>query len=110
MGLFSGLFGAAGDAAQAAGDAMESKAYGQAATYAGQNAVIAQEAGDIKLEQTNRAVFKTLGAQQADYAGAGLTGSGSAQSVTNGSRSMNPFGNPELDITPPLGWSGPMNV
>lgn len=73
-GAISGLFGFLGDSAEAS-------AYDTAAKYADQNAVIAREAGDIKLEQTGRQVYKTLGAQAAQYAGAGLTGSGSAQSV-----------------------------
>ena len=88
MGLFSGLFGAAGDAASAAGDFAEAGAYGTAEKYAKQNAVIAGEAGAIKLEQTGRQIYKTLGAQQAEYGGAGLTGAGSAQSVLRDSISQ----------------------
>lgn len=79
--LIGGLFGAAGSAAEA-------KAYKQAAKYALQNAVISQEAGDIKLEQTSRQIFKTLGTQQAGYAGAGLTSGGSAQEVIRSSVSQ----------------------
>lgn len=72
--LFGGIFAAKGDAAEA-------KAYKTAAGYASQNAVIAQEAGNIKMEQTGRQIYKTLGAQQVGYASAGLTGGGSAQEV-----------------------------
>lgn len=72
--LFSGIFGAIGNEDEAA-------AYGQAAKFAEQNAVISQEAGNIKLEQASRGIYKTLGAQAAGYAGAGLTTGGSAQSV-----------------------------
>lgn len=89
MGLFSGLFDAAAAGAESEGDFAEAGAYGTAENYAKQNAAIAQEAGAIKLEQTNRQVFKTLGAQQAEYAGAaGLTGGGSAQEVLRNSVSQ----------------------
>ena len=79
--VIGGLFGFLGDSAEAS-------AYNTAAKYAQQNAVISQEAGDIKMEQTQRAIFKTLGAQAAGYAGAGLTGSGSAQEVLRSSVSQ----------------------
>ena len=72
--LISGIFGAIGDEDEA-------KAYRKAEQFAAQNAVIAQEAGDIKQEQAKRAIFKVAGAQAAGYAGAGLTGGGSAQEV-----------------------------
>lgn len=81
MGLISGLFDSAGDFAGAAGDLAEASAYGTAAKYANENAVIAAESGRIKLAQTNRQVFQVLGAQQADYAGNGLRQSGSAADV-----------------------------
>jgi len=79
--LFAGIFGFAGGMAEA-------DAYKQAAKYALQNAVISQEAGDIKLAQTGRAIYKTIGAQEAGYAGAGLTGGGSAQEVLRSSVSQ----------------------
>lgn len=79
--LISGLFGFAGDMAEA-------KAYKQAAKYAHQNAIISQEAGDIKLEQEGRKIFQTLGAQQAGYGAAGLTSGGSAQAVIRDSVSQ----------------------
>ncbi len=72
--LFQGIAGFVGGMASA-------KAYKQAAKYAEQNAIISREAGDIRLAQEGRQIFKTLGAQQAGYAGAGLVSSGSAQSV-----------------------------
>lgn len=79
--LISGLFGGIGELAEA-------KAYKQAAKYSHQNAIISQEAGDIKLAQTGRAIFKTIGAQEAGYAAAGLTGGGSAQEVLRSSVSQ----------------------
>jgi hypothetical protein len=79
--LFGGLFSAAGNASEAT-------AYGTAATLAKQNAQIAQESGNIKEEQTQRQIYKTLGAQQAQYGAAGLTGGGSAQEVLRSSVSQ----------------------
>jgi hypothetical protein len=70
------------------GDFAEASAYKKAQRYALNNANIAQEAGDIKMEQTKRAIFKTIGAQEAGYAGAGLTSSGSAQEVLRSSISQ----------------------
>lgn len=70
-----------GDIAGAVGDFASAKAYKKAAKYAHQNAIISAEAGAIKLDQTERQIFKTLGAQAAGYAGAGLTGGGSAQAI-----------------------------
>lgn len=70
-----------GGIADFAGGMASAKGYKKAAKYAAQNAVIAREAGDIRLAQTERAIFKVLGAQQAGYAGAGLTGGGSAQAI-----------------------------
>jgi hypothetical protein len=57
--LFQGIFGAAGDLAEA-------KAYKQAAAYSHQNAIISREAGDIRLEQTGRAIYKTLAPSRRD--------------------------------------------
>ncbi len=85
MPLFGDLFDAAGEFAQAAGSHAEAIAYRKAEKYAKQNAIISQEAGDIRLQQTQRQIYKTLGAQGAGYASAGLTGGGSAQSVLRSS-------------------------
>ena len=79
--LFQGIFGAVGDLAEA-------KAYKQAAAFSHQNAIISREAGDIKLEQTGRQIFRTIGQQEAGYASAGLTGGGSAQEVLRSSVSQ----------------------
>lgn len=87
-GVVSDLFTGLGDFASAKGYKKEAKAYGQAQLYAEQNAVIAQEAGAIKLDQTGRRIYRVLGAQQAEYAGAGLTGGGSAQEVMRSSISQ----------------------
>lgn len=68
--LFSGL-----------GNLAEASSYADAAKYAKLNAVLYREAGDIKEEQASRQIYKTIGAQKAAYAGAGLTGGGTAQEV-----------------------------
>lgn len=88
MGMFGDIFGGIGDFAQAAGDIAEAGAYREAEKYAKQNAVISQEAGDIKLAQTGRAIYKTIGAQKAGYASAGLASGGSAQAVLRSSVSQ----------------------
>lgn len=72
--LFQGVAGFVGGQATA-------KAYKKAAKLAAQNAILSRAAGDIKLAQTSKVIFKTLGAQQAGYAAAGLSGSGSAQYI-----------------------------
>lgn len=82
------LFDGIGSIISAGGDKAEAKAYARASEFASQNAVISQEAGDIKLAQAGRAIYKTLGAQQAGYAAAGLTGGGSAQDVLRSSVSQ----------------------
>lgn len=84
----AGISSGIGDLFQGLGNLAEAGAYGTAAKLASENAVIAQEAGDIKLEQTKRQIFKVIGAQQAEYAGSGLTGGGSAQEVLRSSVSQ----------------------
>jgi hypothetical protein len=79
--LFSGI-------ASGIGDFAEGSAYKAAERYALINANVAQEAGDIKMEQTKRQIFKVIGAQKAEYAAAGLTGGGSAQEVLRSSISQ----------------------
>jgi hypothetical protein len=79
--LFGGIAGFIGGNASA-------KGYKKAAKYAHQNAIISEEAGEIKLAQTERQIFKTIGAQQAGYAAAGLTGGGSAQAILRDSLSQ----------------------
>ena len=79
--LFEGIAGFIGGQATA-------KACKKAAKFAHQNAIISREAGDIKLAQTERQIFKTIGAQKAGYAGAGLASSGSAQAILRDSLSQ----------------------
>jgi hypothetical protein len=63
---------------QAAGYQQEVGAYTTAGEIAGNNAVTAGIAGDIKLLQEQRALKRTLGSQRADIASAGFRNSGSA--------------------------------
>lgn len=79
--LFGGFF-------EFKGKKAEAKAYKQAAAFALQNATLSQEAGEIKLAQAGRAIYKTLGAQQASVAAAGLTGGGTADALLRSSVSQ----------------------
>lgn len=80
-GAVSGLFGAAGDFAEA-------KSYTKAADLAAQNATISLESANIQRTQAQRQIFKTLGAQKAGVAGAGLAESGSALNLLQSSASQ----------------------
>lgn len=82
------LTGGIGDLFQGIGNFEEAGAYATAARLASQNAIISREAGDIKLAQASRQIYKVIGAQKAEYAGAGLTGGGSAQEVLRSSISQ----------------------
>lgn len=70
-GAVSGLFGAAGDKAEA-------KAYSLASSYALQNAKITEASTQIQEAQAQRKIFQTTGAQQAQVASAGFASSGSS--------------------------------
>lgn len=70
-GAVSSIFGGMGDLAEA-------KSYKKAADIATQNAAIANESTRIQEAQAGRNIFQTIGKQQAQVAGAGLAGSGSA--------------------------------
>lgn len=83
--LFGGILGDTAAHQEARGYANEAAAYATAQTYADQNAIIAREAGNIRLEQADRGIYKALGTQAAGYAGAGLTSGGSAQEVLRSS-------------------------
>jgi hypothetical protein len=80
-GAVSSLFGAAGDAA-------EGDAYGKAASLADENAKIAQESTAIQETQATRQIYKTIGGQEAQVAGAGFSSSGSAQDLLRSSASQ----------------------
>lgn len=77
-GAVSSLFGAKGDKAQAS-------SYTKAAAYSRQNAKTAAVATNLKGLQTDREIFKVLGGQRADVAGAGLAASGSALDILRSS-------------------------
>lgn len=77
-GAVNDLFGADAHRAKAAGDVFEQKNYDLAGHLADQNAKFTEVSTGIKLAQTDRELYKTLGGQQADVAGAGFSESGSA--------------------------------
>lgn len=70
---------------EAQGDAAEAKAYGQAATYAEQNAQISAESTKLQQYQQERQSLQVIGAGQAAAAANGGTGGGSAQDILRGS-------------------------
>lgn len=80
-GSVSALLGASG-ARAAAGS------YGEAADIATENAALTKEATAIKLMQTEREIYKTLGAEKADTAGAGFASSGTALDLMRDSASQ----------------------
>lgn len=93
--LLSGFGNAAADAGQAAafgseaqGDAAEAQAYGEASTYALQNAEISKQATKLQQFQTQRQVFQTIGQGQAAAGNNGLTGGGSAADIMRSSASQ----------------------
>lgn len=79
-GAVTALFGASGSKAAAG-------SYDEAQRIAQQNAALAKQATRIKDIQLQRHVFKTLGQQQADVAGAGFASSGSALDLLRSSAS-----------------------
>lgn len=80
----SELFGAKGATASAG-------SYDEAAAIARQNAAIARQATDIKLQQETRTIFKTLGTQKAQIGGAGFAASGSALDLLADSATQGAF-------------------
>lgn len=80
-GAVSALFGAEGSAASA-------KSYDEASAIATQNAQIVASATAIKEAQTSRAIFQTIGKQQAQIGGAGFAASGTAIDLLRSSASQ----------------------
>jgi hypothetical protein len=77
-GAASDLFTAFGDKAKAQGDFVEGRNYGLASDLATQNEKYTELSTAIKQSQQERETMLSLGAQQADVAGAGFAESGSA--------------------------------
>lgn len=82
---FADIGSAASSIFSGVGQLQSSKGYKQAAAYAGDNAEIAQQAANIQSLMATRQVYKTIGGQQADIAGAGLANSGSATDLLRSS-------------------------
>lgn len=74
----SSIFGAKASRAMAQGYRDSAGSYSRAAEMARENAQIAEKSTDLKLLQSERQIFKTIGGQQADIAGAGFAASGTA--------------------------------
>lgn len=83
--LIKGFGTAAGDLAQAAGDAAAQKDYTQAETIAEQNAQVSKESTAIQQVAAQRQIFQTEGAQQAQVGGAGFAAGGSAGALLRSS-------------------------
>lgn len=69
----------------AAGNTAEADIYGQASSIAGQNALLALDAGQIKEAQTQLAVNRAIGSQRAAVASNGFAEAGSAVDVMRAS-------------------------
>lgn len=76
--IFGGQATAAGLRIKAQGHRVEAENYDLASDLATKNADFANTSMQIKLGQTERQLYQTIGGQQADVAGAGFSASGSA--------------------------------
>jgi hypothetical protein len=85
-GAFNTLSSGIGSLFSSAGSAAEASAYKQAAAYSQQNAEIAKQAEQIQVTQAQRAIYQTIGGQQAQYGAAGLAESGSAMDILKSSQ------------------------
>jgi hypothetical protein len=77
-GAVNDLFAAEGHKSKAAGLRIEAEDYDLASGYASQNEKFTETSTAIKQAQLDRDIYKTIGGQQADIAGAGFAASGSA--------------------------------
>lgn len=80
-GAVSDLFAADAHRAKAAGLQIEAKDYDLASGYATKNEQFTETSTAIKQAQLDRDIYKTIGGQQADVAGAGFAASGSALDI-----------------------------
>jgi len=77
-GIFNSLGGVASDIFGASGHKSAAKAYDKAASYARQGAQLEGVSTNIRQMQADREIYKVLGGQRADVAGAGLANAGTA--------------------------------
>lgn len=72
------IFGAKASGIMAQGYRDSAGSYGEAADIARKNAKIVEQSTELKTLQTDRQIYKVIGGQQSDVAGAGFAASGSA--------------------------------
>jgi hypothetical protein len=82
------LFSSSAHRTKAQGLRIEAENYDLASGYAGKNAAFTQTSTEIKQAQLDREIFKTIGGQAADIAGAGFTAGGSALDIMRDSASQ----------------------
>lgn len=92
---FSNIGGAVGDLfaadahrSKAEGFRIESQNYDLASSLALQNEDFTRQSTDVKLTQLDRSIFRTIGGQQADVAGAGFSAGGSGLDLLRDSASQ----------------------
>lgn len=84
-GLLGGLGGAVGTIFGGVGQLAAAGGYEKASEIAAINAQISRQSSAIQQTQAQREIYKTLGGQQADIAGAGLAAAGSALDIVRSS-------------------------
>lgn len=84
-GAVQGIFGGVAANKTASGYAASAAGYAKASQIAAQNEQISRVGTSIKQLQASREIFRALGGQQADIAGAGLKATGSALDVIRAS-------------------------
>lgn len=75
------IFNARGSRIMAQGYRDSAASYSAAAKFAKENADITRESTKLQTESADRAIYKTIGGQAADVAGAGFASSGSALDI-----------------------------
>lgn len=87
-GAVQDLFAAEAHQSKAKGLRIEGENYDLASKFATQNAQFTETSTAIKQAQLDREIFKTVGGQAADIAGAGFSASGSALDIMRDSASQ----------------------
>jgi hypothetical protein len=80
-GAVESLFAASAHSTKAKGLRIEAENYDLASGFATKNADFTEQSTAIKQSQLDRDIFKTIGGQAADVAGAGFAASGSALDI-----------------------------
>jgi hypothetical protein len=87
-GAVQDIFASSAHEAKAKGLRIEAGNYDRSSAYAEQNARFTEVSTGIKEAQLDRDIFKTIGGQAADVAGAGFAASGSALDIMRDSASQ----------------------